>query len=104
MQLDNPLIIVVVFAVIVLAVIVAYRRRIKAGVKALGAELNVEAEGRSEPPVSSAPPPAASAAPPAGRTVTASGAGGVAIGGGAEGANIVTGSGNTVGGQRRRKR
>jgi hypothetical protein len=61
MQLDDTLIIVVVFAVVILMVIAAYRRRIKAGVKALGAELDVEAEGRSEPPVSSAPPTAGAA-------------------------------------------
>jgi hypothetical protein len=104
MQLDNTLIIVVIFAVIILAVIVAYRRRIKTAVKALGAELNIEAEGRSE--FVSPPPPAASAeaVPPPERTVTASGAKGVAIGGSGKGATIVTGSDNTVGEERQRKR
>ena len=49
-------------------------------------------------------PPPAAATSPAERTVTASGAGSVAVGGGAAGATIITGSGNTVGAGARRKR
>jgi hypothetical protein len=83
MQVDNTLIIIViVFALVILAVIIAYRRRIKTGVKALGTEFSIEAEGRAEP-ASSIPPTGAPAGPATGeRSVTT---------GSANGATIVTG-------------